>query len=585
MSKIRIPVFYRLFLTYIICSIIPLLIIAGLMYGASRNFFTRKLKEQIISNLDTFHESIDERIKAYEEIIASIGKDNRVNSALTQKENFVNYDNDMYEIIYQALIEEKIKPIVHVTDLVGEQVYSTGVYPQIHLAGIRNNWGIFRELNMNEEKFVLYLQEIDYGTYGKTIMTIGSKIYEEDGKHIGYVMVDVPREVVNEQTRTIYSGLSMQMVLVDDYGYTLLDTLNKNMEGKFQQASYLDLKKIDEHKPINEMIMKDSFLIFEYKDTRLGTTTKINVSSEFFSAFNRIMSWILIIGSGVSLLISGLLALIQARSISRPINELIEVMGQVEKGILDVRADVKSRDEIGDLGKYFNQMLNRLNIYMERIIEKQKQLRTTEIKMLQAQIKPHFIYNTLDVIKWSVKLGNQENAVSVVTNLARLLRLSIDSSEEFETIRNNIEFINSYLAIQKIKYDNSFEVIIDIDERLMECKIPRLILQPFIENAIVHGFGKSNKSDGVIRIIGRFTKYNQDENYYDSKNIEFHVIDNGVGMTEQEIEELPFEYSESHIGIYNVNKRIQMYFGEEYGVKINSSKGKGTEVIILMKYA
>lgn len=552
------------------------------MYGVSRNFFSSNLKEQTTNNLDIFHSRVHKRINAYENIIRAIKDDPRVATMLKETDEHGHYVNDMYVIMYEALIEEKIKPVINLTDIEGKHVYSTVSYPEMHFAGAKNNWGIFREINMDTEQFVLYLQEIDYGANGKTIMTLGSKIYDEDGNHIGYVLIDIPREVIYEETRDIYSGLSMQMVMVDAYGYTLLDTINESMEGKFQQASYIDPEKIEGHKSISSMIMEDSFMIFEYKDLRLGTTTKVNILSNFFSTYKLIVSLILIVGSGFSLIISGLLAFIQARTISEPINDLIEVMDEVKKGDLDIRADIRNRDEIGDLGKYFNQMLNQLNVYMKENIEKQKQLRTTEIRMLQAQIKPHFIYNTLDVIKWSVKLGQQEKAISVVTNLAKLLRLSIDSSEEFVTIRNNIEFINGYLAIQRIKYDNSFRTEIDIDERLMECRIPRLILQPFIENSIVHGFGKTKKIDGIIKITGRFETSSVEGSSEDSKKIVFRVIDNGVGMTEQEIQELNFECPESHIGIYNVNKRVQMYFGKDYGIKINSSKGKGTEVVILM---
>jgi two-component system sensor histidine kinase YesM len=552
------------------------------MYGVSRNFFSSNLKEQTTNNLDIFHNRVHKRIDAYENIIRTIKEDERVSKMLISEENYVHNINKMYAIMYETLIEEKIKPVINLTDIDGNNVYSTATYPEIHFDGAKNNWGIFREINMDIEEFVLYLQEIDYGYGEKTIMTLGSKIYDKEGNHIGYILIDIPREVIYEETRDVYSGLSMQMVMVDSYGYTLLDTVNESMEGKFQQTSYIDPEKIEGHKSISNMIMEDSFMNFEYKDLRLGTTTKLNVLSDFFSTYKLIVSIILVVGSGFSLVISGLLAFIQARTISEPINDLIEVMDKVKRGDLDIRVDIRNRDEIGDLGKYFNQMLNQLNVYMKENIEKQRQLRTTEIRMLQAQIKPHFIYNTLDVIKWSVKLGHQEKAISVVTNLAKLLRLSINSSEEFVTVRNNIEFINGYLAIQRIKYDNSFRTEIDIDERMMEYRIPRLILQPFIENSIVHGFGKTKKNDGIIRITGKFDDCSSQDDIENCKALVFKVIDNGVGMTEQEIRELNFECPESHIGLYNVNKRIQMYFGKEYGVKINSSKEKGTEVVILM---
>jgi two-component system, sensor histidine kinase YesM len=581
MSRIRIPIFHRLFITYILCSILPLIIIGGLIYGFSMNFLNRTLDEQTMNSIKTFHEGLHVRVSAYEDMIIKIQNGLKSSDSLNLQNGMPDDSNDVYEILYDAMSGESIKPVVHVSNLDGSRVFTTSVFPESYKAGLMNKWGIFREVDNLVMGSVIFPQETDYFPEGRTILSVGSRIYDRTGTHSGYVVVEMPRQVVFEEARVFNSGLSIHMVMLDENGYTLFDSINSEMEGKFQHAVYMDREKIRNHKPIDRLIGNDTFLYLDYRDKRLNTVTKVNVSSNTFHAFNRILTLIIVIGSMISLLVSVVLAALQARSISSPIRKLIKVMGDVEKGDLEIRADLGSRDEIGDLGKYFNQMLNRLNIYMEKVIEKQKQLRTTEIKMLQAQIKPHFIYNTLDVIKWSVKLGHQEETISVVTNLARLLRFSIDSAEEFLTIRSNIEFINSYLAIQRIKYNNSFEVLTDIDDSLMDYKIPRLILQPFIENSIIHGFGKTNRNDGIIKITGQFIHCASSEVEGNCRAIEFRISDNGIGMTEQEIEELTFERPENHIGIYNVDKRIKMYFGEDFGVSINS-KTQGTEVLITM---
>ena len=297
-----------------------------------------------------------------------------------------------------------------------------------------DKWGVFREIDNMTQGSVIYSQEMEGSRDRRSIIVVGDRIFDETGEHIGYVLVEMPRKVVFEKARVFNSGLSMHMVILDENGYTLFDTVNSEMEGKFQQAMYMDYEKIRNHKPVKELSGNNTFLHLEHRDSTLNTVTIVNVSSNIFQAFKQILTLIVIIGSVFSLFASVVLAVLQARSISHPIRELISVMSEVEKGALEIRTDIRNRDEIGDLGKYFNQMLDRLNIYMEQVLEKQKQLRTTEIKLLQAQIKPHFIYNTLDVIKWSVKLGRNEETISVVTNLARLLRFSIDSVEEFLTI-------------------------------------------------------------------------------------------------------------------------------------------------------
>lgn len=580
MNQIRIPIFQRLFITYILCSILPILIIGGLMYGFSLSFLNRTLKEQTMNSIGAFHQGLRLRISAYENMINKIRNGLKISDPFSDYED-LKADNEIYEIIYDSMTGEAIKPVVHVISPDGSRVYSTSLFSENYRAKLLSGWGIFREMDTLPDGVVIYPQESESLGESRTILTVGSRIYDRSGTHSGYILVEMPREVVLEEAGVFNSGLSSHLVMIDENGYTLFDSINSDMEGKFQQASYLDREKIMNHKPMDSLEGKDSFLYLDHRDDILGTVTRVSVSSSIFHAFNRILTLILGTGSLVSLVLSVVLAALQARSISSPIRELIRVMGDVEKGALDVRADLGCSDEIGDLGKYFNQMLNRLNIYMEKVIEKQKQLRITEIKMLQAQIKPHFIYNTLDVIKWSVKLGHQEETISVVTNLARLLRFSIDSAEEFLTIRSNIEFINSYLAIQRIKYNNTFQVITDIDESLMDYTIPRLILQPFIENSIIHGFGKTNRTDGIITISGRFRDCGSTDDDLTRRTIEFRIRDNGIGMTEEELKELSFERPENHIGIFNVDKRIRMYFGDDYGVRIQRLP-RGTEVLISM---
>lgn len=571
MKNKRIPLFYKLLLTYILCSTIPLVIIGGLVYGMSINFLNRTISNQTYTSVEAFHNNIDLTIETYETIIERIQSSSVISDALTQKTG-VTDTNALYEIMYEVMAEQNIKPIIHIMDLTGELTYSTSEDSDVYKAALTNNWGIFRNMNNQSDRVVIYLQETSYTTGKKSVLSLGGKIYDGQANHIGYALIDMPKEVLLEELRALNSGLSLQIVILDDYGYTLLDTVNPGMEGMFQGTKYLDSKKMSNHKPISDAIKKDSFLVIDYSDEVLGTRTLVNVSSTVFSAFNHILVLIMVIGGVISLSVSGLLAFAQARSISKPISELISLMGEVEAGSFNVKANLGSNDEIGDLGKYFNRMIHRLDVYMNRFIEKQKQLRTTEIKMLQAQIKPHFIYNTLDVIKWSVKLDRKDETISVVTNLAKLLRYSIDNDDEYTTVRRNMEFINSYLAIQRIKYNNTFKVENNIDEGLMDYTMPRLMLQPFIENSIIHGFGKTNINDGVINING----------IIEDDKVIFQIIDNGVGMTEQEIQEISCSQPDQHIGVYNVNQRIKMYFGDSYGVRIMSNKSEGTSVIITL---
>jgi len=569
MKKTRIPLFYKLFATFILCSTIPLLIISGLMYGLSVNFLNKTIYDQTYTNIEVAHQRINDKIVEYEGIIQVFLNNDEIIQAVTIENRDGIQENVVYEIIYEALIEQNIKPVVHITNLSGSVVYSTTPIPEIYEVGLKNTWGIFRGINQNVHDTVIYPQKIAYLPGRSSIISLGTQIIDHEGEHVGYILIDVPREVVLEEVKAVNSGLSLHLVMLDDNAYTLLDTQNASMEGKFQRSSYLDYEKNLEYKSIKEEINKDSFLVVNFEDEMLGTTTIANVSSSIFQSFNRILGLILLIGAIVSLSISCIISYLMARFISHPIKDLISIMGEVEEGTFSVKANARSNDEIGDLAKYFNQMLDRLNSYMNKVIEKQQQLRTTEIKMLQAQVNPHFIYNTLDVIKWSAKMGQKSEVVSVVTNLAKILRNSIDCDEEFVSVKRSISFIDSYLAIQKIKYNNAFKVIRNIDHTILEYKVPRLIIQPFVENAIVHGLS-NHSGTGEISING----------FVEGGIIKFQIIDNGIGMTDEEIRKVSDNKSDQHIGIHNVDQRIKLYYGEGYGVHIESQKFKGTNVAI-----
>lgn len=542
------------------------------MYGLSVKILNKNLYNQTYDNIEIIQLSIDEKMKEYDEIINSFQDNQIIIEALSDEKKSERIRSTMYETIYAALNEQKIKPIVHMINLSGEKVFSTLAFPETYRVSLANNWGIFRTMSESEEQTVIYPQQITYLLGKKSIISMGSKIFNNEGFLIGYVIIDIPRDVILQELNKINSGVSLHLVMVDDNDYTLLDTQNPTMEGKLQRSSYMDSEKIQEYKSIKGEIIKDSFLQVNYTDELLKTTTIVNVSSHIFQSINNIMKIILLIGVIVSLIITSVISFIMASYVSNPIKELITIMGKVEEGSFNVRATSRSNDEIGDLGKYFNQMLQNLNTYMNKVIEKQQQLRITEIKMLQAQINPHFIYNTLDVIKWSAKLNQNKATVSVVTNLAKLLRFSIDCDEEFVSVQRSIDFINSYLAIQQIKFNNTFKVLINIDSDMLEYMIPRLILQPFIENAIVHGLRSNEDNSGIITIKGHVS----------DSVIEFQIIDNGEGMTGEQIQEIAINTSDLHIGIHNVDQRIKMYYGDLFGVKIESEKNKGTKVMIIL---
>lgn len=566
------PLFYKLLLSFIVCGIIPLIIISFLIYGLSVKFINDMVYEQTYLNVSSMHHELNGILKDYESIMKTLEKNEIIIDALSKVELNIN-DNKIYEEIYSALKDQSGKPPVYIINTSGDIVFSTNPLPHIYEVGVKNNWGIFRETLQSDHSTSIYPQKIEYPEGLSTLLSLGRNIYNEEGKHIGYIIIDVKRDTIINIFRPHRNGVPIHIVLLDDYLYTILDIQNPKMEGKYQNTSYLNKYKDVETKEFINELEKDNYLNVSYHDDFTDITTMACVHFNIFQKLHGIMKTLLIIGCFISLLICCIISIILAEHISNPMKQLMNLMGQVEKGDFSVYSKFNRNDEIGALGNYFNQMVQQLKVYLDKIIEDQNKLRSTEIKMLQAQINPHFLYNTLDVIKWSAKLNRPEEVTTVVTNLAKILRSSIDCEDELATVSQSIEFIKSYIAIQKVKYNNSFDVKTIIEPSILEYKTLRLILQPFIENAIIHGLANIYYH-GLITITGE-----KQEDY-----ILFSIIDNGIGMTEERVKSIMSKKNDNHIGIYNVNKRIKLYYGNQYGVDIESAKNQGTKVLIKIPY-
>ncbi|WP_426448420.1 cache domain-containing sensor histidine kinase [Paenibacillus sp. S-38] len=275
---------------------------------------------------------------------------------------------------------------------------------------------------------------------------------------------------------------------------------------------------------------------------------------------------------GIALSISVILSF----TLTRPIKALESHMKLAEKGNFGQRVEIESTNEIGKLSRSFNVMIGRIQELMEQIVQAQEKKRVSELKALQAQIKPHFLYNTLDSIIWMAETGKMEDVVSMTSALAKLLRSSISKGEELVPLTVELEQIQSYLTIQQIRYRRKFTYTLEVPECLHHVRLPKLVLQPIVENAIYHGI-KHKAEPGHICITGRRTP----------DGIELTVSDDGVGMPEDRVRTILNEprraadsFTSSGVGVHNVNQRMELTFGPGYGLHFVSELEEGTAVTI-----
>lgn len=271
------------------------------------------------------------------------------------------------------------------------------------------------------------------------------------------------------------------------------------------------------------------------------------------------------------IIISGIIAIILSSEITKPLKELANSMKAVQEGHFEhAEIEILDRNEIGMLSNSFNIMTRKIKELMEEIVREQKEKRKSELKALQSQINPHFLYNTLDSIIWMSESGKNQEVVLMTSSLAKLFRQSISNEDEIVSIYSEAGYTKSYLTIQKMRYKDKLEFEIDIADDILEESIVKLVLQPLVENAIYHGI-KYKEGKGLVRITGS----------REEDDIIIRIEDNGKGMDEETLKNI-FQKKEnsksSGVGINNVNNRLKLYYGSNYGLRYTSQIDEGTIV-------
>ncbi|GFN30462.1 sensor histidine kinase [Paenibacillus xylaniclasticus] len=267
--------------------------------------------------------------------------------------------------------------------------------------------------------------------------------------------------------------------------------------------------------------------------------------------------------------------------LTRPIHVLKKHMKLAASGYLEAKVTPRGTDEIADLGRNFNIMLSKIKMLLDQSIKEQQEIKKSEFRALQAQINPHFLYNTLDSIMWMAEAGKKEQVISLVVSLSKLFRISLSKGVDFIPIERELEHLSSYLTIQQIRYRDILDYELHIEESIKPYFILKMTLQPIVENALYHGL-KQKRTKGLIRIRG----------YAEQNAACFEIEDNGIGMPEEKLTELRQALTEPHLpqaassavsggfGLHNVYRRIQLYYGQPYGVTIESTQSVGTKVTI-----
>ena len=556
---------YRLFFAFLLTSILPLGLLSSFFGLFSADVLEDSYRQQSEAAIKNIAREMNLQLESLSHIIYTLSRDEEIIHTLetmdaAERPNMLN----LYQKLYSSLSGNIDNAALHIISQTGLPSYSTQQIPNFYKGTPSDTaGGLFLKARLDPEKTIVSLN--NYINNHGTLVTLSlcKSIRTEEGKIVGFVVLDIYKNYLSMIVDRINQGIFSELMLVDPTRNLVSDLYHPENDGNFSQLPFLTGVT-----PFNAGLFIEDGRMITYQPLKkphisLTGTVPLNVILTNLAYLVRITLLFLL----VCLVLSVLLAILISRSISNPVKELIFSMSKVEKGDLNVRIESSRKDEIGILFQKFNIMTERIRELMKETLEEQGQLMTAERKALLAQINPHFLYNTLNTIKSISKLEGVESITTIVIQLGKLLRSTIENAQEFVTLGESLELVESYLAIQRIRFGDKIQTSIQAPEALHSHPFPKLILQPIIENAVIHGLEQKVGPGRIDLKVGRT-----------EKEMEIIITDDGIGIDK------PGQFREgtgkNNIGLHNVHRRLQLYYGKPYGIDVESSPDRGTKVTI-----
>lgn len=569
--------FFKIMCAVVIGLVCISVSISGVIINMSRDIFEKsyidsqqKIIERVYENLYNLH-------KQSVETINSISSNGAVrlffsDESLDYKESFSNIYNMKKHI--KSLFKEKNY---------NYELLIVGLNGKKYLNGAILNIEPMKLLEMDiskkalEEKDMILYQFLDKGFTSTTqndsvvIITKALTLSNGDPYGIAYLMV---RE---KEFQGIYDYFSPNLnnVYILNKDNKVISSNDNRSLGIRNEIFEDDIKKLITNNKLSTIYKNRGNINFVQRspDSNLVLCGVININDAIKKVYD--IRKIILICFFITLIILIIIYII-VKQVTRPLYMLIKKMSSLRSNKFDEYVEineVSGISEIEELSTTYNFMIKDINNYINELVKIQKEKRKAEISALQMQINPHYVFNTLSSIKWLIWQGNKDKSIEVIDSFILLLRNTISKTDEFITIKEEIDNLKHYVLINNTRYGDKIDVQYFIMPNCYDYLVPKLILQPFIENSFFHGFPSGEE--------GRIEIFIKEEN--DKVNIR--IIDNGVGIEREKIEDMRMIKKSSSkglsgIGINNVNDRIKLIYGNEYGIEIKSELGKGTEIII-----
>ncbi|PHV69968.1 histidine kinase [Sporanaerobium hydrogeniformans] len=546
--------------TFLIYALIPISMITLITYCSAFFIWNRMIISQTRDKNRRMQQKLEQVVTSFMKKTVEFAEDAdfyeklqqpRQKSAIYQK--LYTFSNSIEEQVDFYIFDEKLEMLAG----------STKEIPNFIPKDSHISWGITKRMKDNPTDIILECNKTYKDNLQRTKLLIGHTILQ-DNQIKGYILFILYGD---EFIKTSGSPTT-QILVTDQYDNLFLattpgfsNTLDK-IKGEFKEEDNYVTIDGDKYYKEKSSIVEGKLRIYTF--TSVGRLMKVFIWAGLFFI-------LVILTLSIAMLV---IAEKIAKEKTHIIDRMVDAFKEVQEGNLDVTLDIKSYDEFEIIGESYNLMLasikNLLLINEERV----RQTILSEIKQLESQFNPHFLFNTLEHIRYMAKL-DPHAASKMIVSLSTLLRYSINNNLSDVTIAEDLEYTKSYLHIQQYRFSERFHYTTYMERGTEECIVPKLILQPIIENAIKYGFG--DKEDLTVRIKVSFL----------ADDLVIVIYDDGVGMQQEILEELQHllkqgNNTSNHIGLYNVHRRIQLMYGEAYGVELKSEIGEGTVVKIIL---
>lgn len=555
MGRYRISYQQRLLAYLLFGGLVPLLLASMMILYTADSVYENTQAKSGRAEVQRISREIDNLVVNYQRLM---------NPLLVRRESIAFLRGEradvehIYGDLYTILAGRSGEMAIYLLSADGTQVIATDDLPRDYRLPEHLHWGLIGRAT-EQQDWVIASADRYEADRRETVFSMARAIRQGD-ELLGFAVIDVRREALVPLIQRVQDGSEGQIILTDRYNYVMMDMLDHHREGFSSVLS-------GSEEGASESVFRD----YSYSSQDTGFT--VHLRQRLDSTPLDYLFRLVLMVDAVALSITAYLAYRLSRHLWRPLHTLAMAMRRVRsRDDFSVQVDVQRSDEIGELALTFNNLVTHIRTLLAENRERERTLRVAQVKSLTEMIKPHFMYNTLNLIKWSAKLGDSEGAADIAVQLGKLLRASV-SMKEFVTVAEELTFLRTYLKIQQRRFEGRLKVTVRVASSAYGCYVPKLILQPLVENAIQHGI-EMTEGGGRIEITGAM-----EDNY-----LVFRVKDNGQGMSLERRQEVLARRDDNHFGLYNVHMRAVLNGDETCGIELHSMEGKGTEVILTLRH-